>query len=130
MKYYNESVISELSEITDQLRLDVIEMITRAGSGHPGGSLSAAEIMAVLFFHKLKLNSEIPTWEDRDRFILSKGHAAPVLYAALARRGFFPHKELLTLRTLGSRLQGHPDRKKTPGVEMTAGALEIGRAHV
>lgn len=128
MAYHSESLVAELSEMARQLRVDVIEMITRAGSGHPGGSLSAAEIMAVLFFHQMRLDPHNPTWPQRDRFILSKGHAAPVLYAALARRGFFPREELWTLRRLDSRLQGHPDRNKTPGVEMTSGALGHGIA--
>ena len=101
-------------------------MIHRAGSGHPGGSLSAAEIIAALYFHQLRLDPAHPDWPERDRFFLSKGHAAPLLYAALAHRGFFPREELATLRRIGSRLQGHPDRLKTPGVEMTAGVLGHG----
>jgi len=124
--YHPESLILELNERARQLRLDVVEMIHRAQSGHPGGSLSAAEIIAALFFHQLRLDPKRPDWPERDRFILSKGHAAPVLYAALARRGFFPVEELKTLRQLDSRLQGHPDRLKTPGVEMTAGSLGHG----
>lgn len=125
---YSESLIAELEERARQLRCDVLQMVYDAGSGHPGGSLSAAEIIAALYFQRLRLDPERPDWPERDRFILSKGHAAPALYAALARRGFFPAEELCTLRQLDSRLQGHPDRLKTPGVEMTSGALGHGVA--
>jgi transketolase len=126
MPYHPESLVAELAEIARQLRVDVLQMIHRAGSGHPGGSLSAAEIVTALYFHQLRLDPSNPQWLDRDRFILSKGHAAPILYAALARRGFFPVDELATLRQLSSRLQGHPDRLRTPGVDMTSGALGHG----
>ena len=126
MGYHPESLIQELNEVARRLRLDVIDMIFRAQSGHPGGSLSAADIVAALFFHHMRLNPHQPDWPERDRFILSKGHAAPLLYAALAERGYFPTEELKTLRQLDSRLQGHPDRLKTPGVEMTSGALGHG----
>jgi transketolase len=125
---YSENLISELEERARQLRCDVVQMVHDAGSGHPGGSLSAAEIIAALYFQHLNVDPERPDWSERDRFILSKGHAAPVLYSALAHRGFFPVAELCTLRQLGSRLQGHPDRLKTPGVEMTSGALGHGIA--
>jgi transketolase len=101
-------------------------MLAEAGSGHPGGSLSGVEIVTALFFHVLRLRPEEPEWPERDRFILSKGHAAPLLYAALAERGFFPREELLTLRKLGSRLQGHPVRNKAPGVEASTGSLGQG----
>jgi transketolase len=111
-----------------ELRRTVVDMIFCAQSGHPGGSLSAADIVAALVFHKLRMDPDNPSWPARDRFILSKGHAAPLLYVALAQRGFFPTEELKTLRQLDSRLQGHPDRLKTPGVEMTAGALGHGLA--
>jgi len=124
--YHPESLIQELNEVARRLRLDVIDMIFRAQSGHPGGSLSAADIVAALFFHHMRLDPHQPDWPERDRFILSKGHAAPLLYAALAERGYFPTEELKTLRQLDSRLQGHPDRLKTPGVEMTSGALGHG----
>jgi len=103
-------------------------MIYAAGSGHPGGSLSAAEIVTALVFHHLNIDPKNPQMPQRDRFLLSKGHAAPLLYAALARRGFFPVEELKTFRQLDSRLQGHPDRLKTPGVEMTSGVLGHGVA--
>ncbi len=109
-----------------QLRCDVIESLTRAGSGHPGGSLSSADIVATLFFDVMKLDSQDPGMVDRDRFILAKGHAAPLLYAALANLGYFPREELQTLRQLGSRLQGHPDMLKTPGVEASTGSLGQG----
>jgi len=126
MGYHSEELVAELSEVAMDLRRTVVEMIHRAASGHPGGSLSAAEIVAALYFHQLRIDPARPDWPERDRFILSKGHAAPLLYATLARRGFFPVEELATLRQLGSRLQGHPDRLKTPGVEMTAGFLGHG----
>jgi transketolase len=101
-------------------------MTARAGSGHPGGSLSAVEIVTALYWRVLRHRPDDPQWPDRDRFILSKGHAAPVLYAALAECGYFPVAELATLRQLGSRLQGHTDRLRTPGVEMSAGSLGQG----
>lgn len=101
-------------------------MLAEAGSGHPGGSLSSVEIVTALFFHVLRLKPEDPNWPDRDRFILSKGHAAPLLYAALAERGFFPREELLTLRKLGTRLQGHPAKEQLPGVEASTGSLGQG----
>lgn len=117
----------ELKRIANRLRLDVIEMITAAGSGHPGGSLSSADLMAVLYFGgAMRHDPQNPQWEDRDRFVLSKGHVAPVLYAALAESGYFPVSELRTLRQLGSRLQGHPVRGKVPGVEMSTGSLGQG----
>jgi len=126
MGYHSEELVAELSSVAIDLRRTVVEMVHRAESGHPGGSLSPAEIVAVLYFHQLRIDPDRPEWRNRDRFILSKGHAAPLLYAALARRGFFSVEELATLRQLGSRLQGHPDRLKTPGVEMTAGFLGHG----
>ena len=116
----------ELKEMAKKLRRHVITMTATAGSGHPGGSLSAADIITVLYFRVLRHNPENPQWPDRDRFILSKGHAAPILYATLAEAGYFPVSELTTLRKLDSRLQGHTDRKFTPGVEMSAGSLGMG----
>lgn len=105
----------------------MVEMVGKAGSGHPGGSLSSSDIVAALYFGDvLKVDPAQPLWADRDRFVLSKGHAAPVLYAALAERGFFPTGTLLTLRELGSILQGHPDVKKVPGVEASTGSLGQG----
>jgi transketolase len=117
---------AELKEMAKKLRRHVITMIATAGSGHPGGSLSAADIITALYFKVLRYNPENPQWPARDRFILSKGHAAPILYAALAEAGYFPVAELATLRKLDSRLQGHTDRKLTPGVEMSAGSLGMG----
>ena len=116
----------ELKEIAKKLRRHVITMTATAGSGHPGGSLSAADIITALYFKVLRHKPENPQWSDRDRFILSKGHAAPILYAALAETGYFPVAELATLRKLDSRLQGHADSKFTPGVEMSAGSLGMG----
>jgi transketolase len=117
---------AELKEMAKKVRRHVITMIATAGSGHPGGSLSAADIVAALYFRILRHDPENPQWSERDRFILSKGHAAPILYAALAEAGYFPVAELATLRRLDSRLQGHTDRNLTPGVEMSAGSLGIG----
>jgi len=128
MYHYPESLIVELNERARELRLDSVDMIHRRGSGHPGGALSAAEIMAALFFHKLRLDANQPDWPDRDRFILSKGHASAILYAALARRGFFPMEDIKAWGQLSCHLQGHPDRLKTPGVEMTSGILGHGVA--
>jgi len=126
--YHPEALLSELAERARQLRLDSLAMIHRRGAGHPGGALSAAEIMAALFFHKLNLDPARPDWPERDRFILSKGHASAILYAALARRGFFPLQDLEQWGDLSCHLQGHPDRLKTPGVEMTSGLLGHGIA--
>lgn len=108
------------------LRKDVIRMIGEAGSGHPGGSLSAADIVAALYFHHMRHRPEDPDWPDRDRFVLSKGHACPVLYAALAEAGYFDRSTLWTLRKFSSILQGHPDMRKVPGVEVSAGSLGQG----
>ncbi len=109
-----------------ELRRDVVTMIHEAGSGHPGGSLSAAEMITALYFHVMNIDPQNPQWPDRDRFILSKGHCCPVYYAALAHRGYFPVETLHTLRQYGSILQGHPDMNRTPGVDMTAGSLGNG----
>ncbi|GFN22739.1 transketolase [Thermanaeromonas sp. C210] len=118
--------LHDLEEKARLIRRDIVTMIGVAGSGHPGGSLSAVEIVTALYFHIMRLDPQNPDWPDRDRFILSKGHAAPLLYAVLAHRGYFPREELFTLRKLGSRLQGHPDRKSLPGVEMSTGSLGQG----
>ncbi|MDR0346802.1 MAG: transketolase [Coriobacteriales bacterium] len=116
-----------IEDTATDMRCDILKMIALAGSGHPGGSLSAADILAVLYFGDvLRYRPDDSRWEGRDRFILSKGHAAPVLYAALARAGFFELGELATLRKLGSRLQGHPDSRKLPGVEVATGSLGQG----
>jgi transketolase len=118
--------VARLKPITRRLREHVIRMITAAGSGHPGGSLSAAEILTVLFFHTLRRRSGDPAWPERDRFVISKGHGVPILYAALAEAGELPVAELQTLRKLGSRLQGHPDRIMLPWVEAATGSLGQG----
>ncbi len=118
--------VPELERMAKQLRRHVITMIATAGSGHPGGSLSAADIVTTLYFKIMRHDPNNPQWLDRDRFVLSKGHAAPVLYAALAECGYFPLEELSTLRKLDSRLQGHTDKTLTPGVEMSAGSLGQG----
>lgn len=109
-----------------QLRRDIVEMLAEAGSGHPGGSLSATEIVTYLYFAEMQVDPQNPDWPDRDRFVLSKGHAAPVLYAALAGRGFFPREELWKVRKINCSLQGHPDMKKVPGVDMSTGSLGQG----
>jgi transketolase len=121
-----EELIRTLEAHADQLRRDILAMLTDAASGHPGGSLSSAEIVAALFFHKMRFDPKNPAWTARDRFVLSKGHAAPVLYAALARSGYFPPEDLSRLRKLGSHLQGHPDQTLTPGVEVSTGSLGNG----
>jgi transketolase len=121
-----DELIQTLEGHADQLRRDILAMLTEAGSGHPGGSLSSAEIVAALFFYKLRFDPQDPRWPGRDRFVLSKGHAAPVLYAALARTGYFPLEDLSRLRKLGSHLQGHPDQTLTPGVEVSTGSLGNG----
>jgi len=126
MKYYPEELILRLNNYADQLRMDAIKMIYERGAGHPGGCLSCSEIISTLYFYYLKINPQKPYWEERDRFILSKGHASAILYAALARRGFFEVNELKTWGHPKSRLQGHPDRLKTPGIEMTTGTLGQG----
>lgn len=118
--------IVELNQKAKEIRKHIVRMTCQAGSGHPGGSLSSADIVASLYFHEMRLDHTRPDWPERDRFVLSKGHAAPVLYAALAERGFFPVGELVSLRKLGSRLQGHPDMRKLPGVEMSTGSLGQG----
>ena len=109
-----------------ELRREIIKMITAAGSGHPGGSLSAADILTVLYFDKMNLRPEEPDWPGRDYFVLSKGHAAPAQYAALALRGYFPVEELAGLRKLHSRLQGHPVSSKVPGIDVSTGSLGQG----
>lgn len=118
----------EYEKIASRIRKDIIEEVHRAGSGHPGGSLSAADIVTALYFREMNIDPENPKMKGRDKFVLSKGHAAPVQYAALAEKGFFPKEELATLRKLGSRLQGHPNMNKVPGVEMSTGSLGQGFA--
>ena len=118
--------IEELEKMAVVIRCDIIDMICTAAAGHPGGSLSAADVVTALYFRVMRLDPKNPDWPDRDRFILSKGHACPVWYAALAERGYFDKAHLKTLRQLGSILQGHPDMRKTPGIDMTAGSLGHG----
>ena len=118
--------VEELKSMAATIRCDIIDMICTANAGHPGGSLSAADIVTALYFRLMRIDPQSPRWPDRDRFILSKGHACPVWYAALAERGYFEKSHLGTLRRMGSILQGHPDMNKTPGIDMTAGSLGHG----
>lgn len=118
--------LEDMKRLAKRLRRHIVTMTAEAGSGHPGGSLSAVEIVTALYSRVLRHDPANPGWPERDRFILSKGHAAPLLYALLAERGYFPVGELSTLRRLDSRLQGHTDRTLTPGVEMSSGALGQG----
>jgi transketolase len=118
--------VEELQKTANTIRKDIVTMVYQAGSGHPGGSLSSADIMTVLFFNVLTHDPKNPEWEDRDRFILSKGHCTPVLYATLARVGYFSVEELSTYRKLRSRLQGHPSRKDLPFLEASTGSLGQG----
>ena len=110
------------------VRVGVIKAVSAAGSGHPGGSLSAADIVTALYFKEMNIDPDDPKKKDRDKFILSKGHAGPVQYAALALRGFFPKENVLELRKLGGKFQGHPDMNKVPGIEMSTGSLGQGFA--
>ena len=121
-----QSKLELLRDAARKIRIGIIEGTHAAKSGHPGGSLSIADIMAYLYFEEMNIDPQNPSMENRDRFVLSKGHCAPALYAALANRGFFPVEELTTLRKIGSRLQGHPDMTLTPGVDMSAGSLGLG----
>jgi transketolase len=126
LEVYDGEFIRELEAIARKVRRHTVRMIYEAGSGHPGGSLSAIDIMVALYFHVMRHDPKKPDWLDRDRFVLSKGHAAPALYSILAEAGYFPVDELWTLRKLGSKLQGHPCMRKTPGVEMSTGSLGHG----
>ncbi len=126
MHSHSSTLIDEIQRQANRIRMDVLDMVYRRKAGHLGGSYSAAEILASLYFHHLKIDPNNPAWPQRDRFLLSKGHAAAALYSALARRGFFPLEELETWGQLGARLQGHPDRIKIPGVEMSSGFLGHG----
>ena len=118
--------LTQLKQEAAMIRLGILDGTHAAASGHPGGSLSIADIMSYLYFSEMRVNPEEPKWADRDRFVLSKGHAAPALYATLARKGFFPFEELTTLRHIDSILQGHPDMKHIPGVDMSTGSLGQG----
>lgn len=122
----DEGRIERVTAMAREMRIDILRMTAAAGSGHPGGSLSAADVVACLYFDTLRLDPERPDWPERDRFVLSKGHAAPVLYAALALRGFFPRELVDSLRKLGSPLQGHPHMRATRGVEVSTGSLGQG----
>ena len=117
---------TEYEKIASKVRVDIIKAIYNAGSGHPGGSLSAADIVTALYFREMNIDPKNPNMEGRDKFILSKGHAGPVQYAALAERGYFDKEELTSLRKLGSPFQGHPNRDKLPGIEMSTGSLGQG----
>jgi transketolase len=121
-----ETEIKNLSSRCQTIRKHIIESVGNAGSGHPGGSLSCVELLAALYFKIMKLDPKNPHWSDRDRFILSKGHACPALYGTLAEKGFFPVAQLQSLRKLGAMLQGHPDSNRTPGVDASAGSLGQG----
>lgn len=123
MKQIDEN---NLKRTARQIRRNIITMLAESASGHPGGSLSAVEIGTYLYFHEMKVDPADPHASDRDRFVLSKGHAAPLLFSLLAEKGFFPREELLTFRKINSRLQGHPDMKKAPGVDMSTGSLGQG----
>ena len=118
--------INELSRIATEVRMGIINSTHAAKCGHPGGSLSIADMITYLYFEAMNIDPENPKLDSRDRFVLSKGHTAPALYSTLALRGFFPKEELLTLRKVDSRLQGHPDMKGIPGVDMTTGSLGLG----
>jgi transketolase len=128
MHYHSEELIRDISAKAQAFRIQVLEMVYNAQTGHLGGALSAAEILASLYFHHLCLDPARPDWPERDRLLFSKGHACAMLYTVLAHRGFFPVEELKTFRQLDSRLQGHPDRVKLPGVEVCAGPLGHGVA--
>ena len=116
----------ELEKKANEIRKGIIEAVYKGKSGHPGGSLSIADILSVLYFNEMNINPSNPKWEDRDRLILSKGHCSPALYSALALRGFFDYNDLSTFRNIESKLQGHPDMNKIPGVDMTTGSLGQG----
>ena len=118
--------IEELKNMAKKVRRGIIEEVYKAQSGHPGGSLSVADILTVLYFDELNVDEKNPKWEDRDRLVLSKGHCSPALYSCLANRGFFDVEKLTTFRNIESKLQGHPDMTKVPGVDMTTGSLGQG----
>ena len=118
--------IKSLRHLANEMRKDIIRMLTEAGSGHPGGSLSCIDILTALYFKIMRHDPAKPKWPDRDRFILSKGHGAPALYAALAYAGYFAKEQLMTLRKLGSPLQGHPDMRRLAGIEASTGSLGQG----
>ena len=123
---HSTELVRELEKKAITVRQEIVKMTSNAGSGHLGGSLSCVDILVALYFHHLKYNPQNPSWSERDRFVLSKGHAAPAFYATLAFSGYFPKEELSTFRNINSRLQGHPDNRKTPGVEVSTGSLGQG----
>lgn len=116
----------ELEATARRLRIDILRMLTKAGSGHPGGSLSAIDIILALYSGEMRYRADEPDWPERDRFVLSKGHGVPALYAVMAEKGFFPHEQLMTLRELGSPIQGHPANALLPGIEASTGSLGQG----
>lgn len=118
--------VDQLKKIANSVRKDIVTQVYSASSGHPGGSLSIADVLTYLYFEKMNVRTDDPRWDDRDRFVLSKGHASPALYAVLAAKGFFPKDELVKFRNIESFLQGHPDMKHTPGVDMSSGSLGMG----
>ena len=122
----NEAKIQELKKLATEVRLGILEGVHAAASGHPGGSLSIADILTYLYFEEMNVDPKNPKWDDRDRFVLSKGHCAPALYTVLALKGYFPREEIANLRQVDSFLQGHPDMKGTPGVDMSTGSLGMG----
>lgn len=124
--HLHDKKLKQLEEKANDIRKDLIEMLVHAGSGHSAGPLGMADIFTALYFHVMVHNPKKPDWQDRDRLILSNGHICPILYVAMAHAGYFPKKELATLRKFGSRLQGHPERVRLPGVENTAGPLGDG----
>ena len=121
-----QTKLNHLKQTAAQVRLDILEEVHAASSGHPGGSLSIADIITYLYYEEMNVDPKNPKWEERDRLVLSKGHTAPALYAALAEKGYFPVEEMKKLRQVDSFLQGHPDMKGTPGVDMTTGSLGLG----
>ena len=121
-----QTKLQELKRIAANVRLGALECVYSAASGHPGGALSIADILTYLYFAHMHIDPKNPTWSERDRFVLSKGHTCPALYAVLAEKGYFPKEELKTFRQIDSYLQGHPDMKQTPGVDMTSGSLGLG----
>lgn len=118
--------VKYFEEIAARVRVDIVKAVYHAGSGHPGGSLSAADILTALYFHEMNIDPKRPDMPDRDRFVLSKGHAAPAQYAAMAERGYFPVEDMMSLRKMGSRFQGHANMRKLPGIEMSTGSLGQG----
>lgn len=125
-EYISEKKVQELEKKANEIRKDIVKMLVEAGSGHTAGPLGLADIYTAFYFHVLKQDPKKPMWDERDRLIVSNGHTCPVRYAAMAHAGYFPKKELMTLRKLGTRLQGHPERERLPAVETTSGPLGSG----